>query len=134
MKDFLADMFTRIKNAQRVRLNSISLHPSTPKYCFKVLDILQGEGFIYGYQEWMDLESNEKTIKVILKYNSSGVPAINNIFRISSPGRRVYVSTKTLWKPKSTMGVFILSTPKGFYTDRDARFFNLGGELICGIY
>jgi small subunit ribosomal protein S8 len=59
---------------------------------------------------------------------------IRNIFRVSKPGRRVFLSTKALWKPKTTTGIFILSTPKGLYTDRDARFFNLGGEILCGVY
>lgn len=96
MKDFISDMIVRIKNGQKVRLNSILLHNATPKYCLKILDILAKEGFIYGYQEFIDLETNLKTIKVLLKYNNTGVPAINNIFRVSTPGRRVYVSTKAL--------------------------------------
>lgn len=134
MKDFLGDMLVRIKNGQKVRLNAVLLHPATPKHCIKVLNVLQEEGYIYGYQEWINPETSIKMIKVLLKYNNTGIPVIKNIFRISTPGRRVYVSTKALWKPKTTAGIFILSTPKGFYTDRDARFFNLGGELVCGIY
>lgn len=134
MKDYISDMIVRIKNGQKVRLKSILLHHSTPKHCLKILDLLTSEGFIYGYQEFLNQETNAKQIKVLLKYNTNGIPAINNIFRISTAGRRIYVSTKTLWKPKTTSGIFILSTPKGFYVDRDARFFNLGGELICGIY
>jgi small subunit ribosomal protein S8 len=96
MKDFLGDMLTRIKNGQKVQLNSVLLHPSTPKYCIKVLELLRDEGFIYGYQEWYDENTKKKVIKVLLKYNNTGVPVIRNIFRVSKPGRRVFLSTKAL--------------------------------------
>ena len=134
MRDYISDMLVRIKNGQKVGLASTELHVTTPKSCVKILDILTKEGFIYGYEEVFGQTAKSKVIRVILKYNAVGVPAISNIFRISTPGRRIYVSTKALWKPKTTTGIFILSTPKGFHTDRDARFLNLGGELICGVY
>ena len=63
-----------------------------------------------------------------------GVPSIRKIFQISKPSKRIYVATQVLWKPKSTSGIFILSTPKGFLVDREARLFNVGGELLLGVY
>lgn len=132
MKDFISDMVTRIKNGQKVQLSSIKLNAFSPKYCLKILDILKEEGFIYGY--FLNEKENKQEIVVYLKYNNVGVPVIKNIFRVSTPGRRIYASTNMLWKPKTTTGVFIISTPKGLYTDRDARLLNLGGEILLGIY
>jgi small subunit ribosomal protein S8 len=134
MVDFLSDMLTRIRNGHRARLDAVTLHPYSPKKCISVLEILRDEGFIRGFKEWYDSESNVKYIKVLLKYNGVGAPVIRGIFVVSRPGRRVYLSTKALWKPKNTAGIFLISTPAGIKTDRDARLFNLGGEILCGIY
>ncbi len=136
MRDYIGDMLTRIRNGQKAKLGEILLHPFTPKQCVKILHVLEKEGFIYGWTEWKSNENNnEKSqIKVILKYSGNGKSAIQGIYRISKPGCKVYISTKALWKPKSGIGIFIISTPIGILTDRDARHFNVGGELLCGIF
>lgn len=134
MNDFLSDMLIRIKNGQRAGLDAVVLHPAMPRYCAEVLEVLYKEGYLSGFKEYYDSKTNMKRIKVYLKYNANGAPAIQNVFRVSTPGRRTYLSTKVLWKPKTTSGVFLLSTPKGVMVDRDARLLNLGGELLCGIY
>lgn len=134
MKDFLSDMLTRIRNGQRAGLDAVYMHSHMPRICMDVLDILYEEGYIRGFSEYVDNKTNEKKIKVLLKYKNGGSPVIEGIFRVSTPGRRVYLSTKVLWKPKSTSGIFIFSTPQGVMTDRDARLLNLGGEVLCGIY
>ncbi len=137
MKDYISDMLTRIRNGQKAKLKEIVLHENTPKKCFQILNILEKEGYILGWEEWNINVNNikiNKKIKVLLKYNGQGITAIRGIFVISKPGRRVFLSTKSLWKPKSSMGIFILSTPFGFLTDKEARFFNVGGEIICGIF
>jgi len=134
MRDYLGDLLARIKNAQRARLAEVKMHPYLPKHQIKILTLLYREGYIRGFKEYWDISENRKIVKVTLKYSLRGEPVIENIFRISKPGRRVYVNTKTLWQPKTTRGTFILSTPKGYLVDRDARLLNLGGELLFGIY
>ncbi len=134
MKDFFGDLIIRIKNGNRVKAKTISMHPHMPKYCYAFLNVLRDEGYILGYQQSIDKTTNKLVINVLLKYNNMGVPVIRNIYQISKPGRRIYWSTKALWKPKSTGGLLILMTPQGFLTDRDARLLNIGGEVFCGIY
>lgn len=134
MQNLLGDLIVRIQNGQQARLGAILLHPATPKRLFIILEILRDEGYILDFQEWYDQRTKHTFIKLFLKYNAMGVPSIRKIFQISKPTKRIYISTKALWKPKSTGGLFILSTPKGFLVDRDARLFNVGGELLLGIY
>lgn len=96
MKDFLSDMLTRIRNGQRAGLDAILMPPYMPKICLQLLDILYKEGYIRGYLEYNDVTKNLKQIKILLKYKTEGGPMIQGIFRISKPGRRIYVSTKIL--------------------------------------
>jgi small subunit ribosomal protein S8 len=133
MKDFLSDMLTRIRNGQQAGLDEVYMHPHMPKNCFNILKVLYDEGYIRGFTK-CSLQKNTSQIKVFLKYKNGGFPAIEGIFRVSKPGRRIYISTTALWKPKSSAGCFIFSTPLGVMTDREARFFNLGGEVLCGVY
>lgn len=134
MKDFLSDMLTRIRNGQRAGLDAVQMHPYMPRICKDVLEILYEEGYIRGFSEIYDDKTSLQKIKVYLKYKNGGAPLIEGIFRVSTPGRRVYLSTKVLWKPKSTFGIFIFSTSQGVMTDREARMLNLGGEVVCGVY
>lgn len=134
MRDYLGDLIIRIKNAQKARLQEILMHPYLPQQYIKILRILYLEGYIRGFEERWDAKKGRFVIRVFLKYNVRGEPIIENVFTVSAPGRRVYVSTKTLWQPKTSRGLFVLSTPKGFLVDRDARLLNVGGELLFGIY
>ena len=134
IRDFIGDMLTRIRNGYQARLSAIFLHSLTPKYCIKILEVLQEEGYILGFQQFNDNITQKNCIKVLLKYNDTGKSTIQNIFRISTSGRRIYISIEQLWKIKGTLGVFVLSTSKGILTDREARLLNLGGELLLGIY
>lgn len=134
MQNLLGDLITRIYNGQQARLGAIILHPATPKSCLLVLDLLRDEGYILGYNLWYDPKLKRTFLKVLLKYSAYGAPAIKKIFQISKPTRRIYISTVILWKPKASAGLYILSTPKGLLTDRDARLLNVGGELLLGIY
>lgn len=134
MKDFLSDMLTRIRNGQRAGLDVVYLHPYTPQFCKDVLNVLYEEGYIRGFSEYNADNKTKKQIKVFLKYKNGGGPVIEGLFRVSTPGRRVFASTKVLWKPKNTSGIFIFATPQGIMTDRDARFLNVGGEVLCGVY
>jgi small subunit ribosomal protein S8 len=134
MQDFLGDMFTRIRNGHRARLGAVILHPSTPQLCLRVLNILTEEGYIRGFCKVLENKKTQSSFCVFLKYDTNGVPVIQSIFRVSKPTRRIYISLKSLWKPKNTTGIFILSTVEGLMVDREARQRNLGGEVICGLY
>lgn len=129
MKDNISDMLVRIKNGQKAKLFEIYLFSPTPKICINILDILYKEGYIRGYKKLF--YNNKLRIKVLLKYDLEGNPIISKLVRVSKPGKRVYTSIKSLWKIKSGLGVFILSTKKGILTDNDARYLNIGGEVLC---
>lgn len=134
MQDFLGDMITRIRNGHRARLGAVLLHPYTPNVCVRLLEILRDEGYILGFQYIHNTKSKKPQIKVLLKYDATGSSVVQAIFQVSKPSRRIYISLNALWKPKTTFGVFIVSTPIGLMVDREARLRNLGGEVLCGIY
>jgi small subunit ribosomal protein S8 len=132
MNNYVSDMLIRIKNGQQAQLDAVLLHPNMPKFCYKILEILYEEGFIRGFTKKTN-EKNKLEIKVLLKYTNTGTSVISNVYSISTPGRRVYASINSLWKMKNGKGIFIVSTSKGILVDRDARFLNLGGEVLCAI-
>lgn len=132
MQNYIGDMLTRIRNGQRARLGAVYLHKYTPKICIQILILLRNEGYITGFQYILD--NNTKQLKVLLKYNATGEAVVKGIFQVSTPGKGVYLSVNSLWKPKNNFGIFILSTTKGLMVDREARLNNLGGEILCGVY
>ena len=143
MQDFVGDMITRIRNGQRARLGVISLHPATPNFCLKILNILYSQGYIRGYYQGTLKKGLKKEIStlpvipiiyVLLKYNIRGTPVISQIFRVSKSSRRVFLKLEALWKPKNAKGIYIISTTQGLLVDSEARIRNLGGEIICGVY
>ncbi len=134
MRDYLADLIIRIKNAQKAGLPEVPMHPYLPKRYLKILRLLYREGYIRGYVEHWDETKGKLIVKVLLKYGVRGEPTIEDIFQISKPGRRIYTSIKALWQPKGGRGLIVLATTKGFISDRDARLLNLGGEVLFGIY
>jgi small subunit ribosomal protein S8 len=98
----------------------------------KILEILKREGFILNYT--LDQADEKKTkFSVNLKYNS-GSPVINNIERISKPGRRFYSSAQSIPRIRNGLGIAIVSTSKGVMTDSEARKSKLGGEIICRVF
>ena len=98
----------------------------------KILDVLKNEGFIINYSLTDDV-NNKKNISINLKYHS-GNPVINDIERISKPGRRIYASATSIPKINNGLGIAILSTPKGVMSDIDARKNKIGGEIICKVF
>jgi small subunit ribosomal protein S8 len=96
MRDYLADLIIRIKNAQRAGLPDVQMHPYLPKRYVKILRLLYREGYIRGFVEHCDGEKQKIRIKVLLKYSVRGEPIIEDIFQISKPGRRIYTSIKAL--------------------------------------
>lgn len=129
MKDNISDMLTRIRNGQKAHLLEISLFWPTPKKCLDLLNVLEKQGFIRGFKK---IILNDKTIIVVLlKYTDFQNPVIKRIERISTPGKRLFSKSKNFWKINNGKGTLIISTPKGLLTDNEARFYNIGGELIC---
>jgi small subunit ribosomal protein S8 len=130
MSDPLGDMLTRIRNGQHARKESI-LSPAS-KLRVRVLDVLQREGYIRGYNV-EDLSQSHKEIRIELKYHE-GDPVIREIARVSKPGRRVYSGVGDLPRVLNGLGISIVSTPKGVLSDAEARDKNVGGEVLCTVF
>ena len=130
MTDPLGDMLTRIRNGAARRKSSVSTPAS--KLRARVLDVLQAEGYIRGYSE-VEFGNGKSELNIELKYYE-GVPVIRELTRVSKPGRRVYVSVKSIPQVANGLGISILSTPKGVMADHEAREQNVGGELLCRIF
>lgn len=126
--DGISDMLTRIRNAYRVRHESVEIYPfSNTKE--NILGILKEEGFILGYELLSD--GNKKGLKVDLKYDENKKSVITMLKRISKPGKRVYFKKYEIPKILSGFGISIISTNKGLMTGYEARKKNLGGEVLC---
>ena len=130
MNDPLGDMLTRIRNAQ-MRGKSTVISPASKLRCW-VLDVLQDEGYIRGYSQ-SDMGNGTSELNIELKYYE-GQPVIQEIQRVSKPGRRVYSSVKTMPVVRNGLGISIISTPKGVMSDNAARENNVGGEVLCRVF
>ncbi len=128
--DPLGDMLTRIRNGAARRKSSVSTPAS--KLRARVLDVLQAEGYIRGYSE-VEFGNGKAELNIELKYYE-GASVIREIARVSKPGRRVYVSVKSIPQVANGLGITILSTPKGVMADHQAREQNVGGEVLCSIF
>lgn len=130
MTDPLGDMLTRIRNGQMARKNVISSPAS--KLRSNVLEVLKREGFIRGFER-RETGPGMAELDIELKYHE-GEPAIREIQRVSTPGRRVYSGIKDLPRVYNGLGISILSTPRGVLSDQEARDQNVGGELLCRVF
>ena len=128
--DPIADMLTRIRNANMVSHPSVEMPSSKLKVALARL--LKEEGFIVSYEE--KVEGNFKTLSIELKYDENNKPVITNLKRVSKPGLRSYCKAKNLPQVLGGLGVAVVSTSKGLLTDRKARKENLGGEVLAYIY
>ena len=127
--DPIGDLITRIRNGQMRRTAKIKAPNSRLRV--RLLDVLQAEGYIRGYAE---VETKgHKQLEIELKYHE-GEPAIRELKRVSTPGRRVYSSVSELKPHRQGLGVSIISTPKGVMTDITAREQNVGGEVLCQVF
>ena len=130
MSDPLGDMLTRIRNGQRTGKSKVRAPAS--KLRANVLEVLRREGYIRGFRtEAADSGLNE--VEIELKYND-GSPVIQEISRVSRPGRRVYSKIKELPRFYNGLGITILSTPRGVMSDQEARAANVGGEVLCRVF
>ncbi|XVN41297.1 MAG: 30S ribosomal protein S8 [Rickettsia endosymbiont of Argas persicus] len=130
MTDNVADMLTRIRNAYKSKLISVSF-PSS-KFKSSILEVLQKEGYIKDYTNIQ--KNNINHTEVTLKYSTSGEASIREIHKVSKPGKRVYSAIKDLKGYYNNMGVYVLSTPYGVMSDREAHIRNVGGEVICKVF
>ena len=130
MTDPIADMLTRIRNANMVKLQKVDIPSSNIKV--NIATVLKQEGFIKNYKVISD--NLQGVLRVYLKYIDEKDSVINEIKRISKPGGRVYKKAEDIPVIKSGMGVAILSTSKGIITDNTARKAGVGGEILCTIW
>jgi small subunit ribosomal protein S8 len=130
VNDPLSDLLSRIRNAQQRKKSKVSTPGSRLRA--NVLDVLKTEGYIRGYTT-VEHKDGRSEFEIELKY-FDGAPVIREIERVSKPGRRVYVSVKTLPRVNNGLGISILSTPKGVMADHDAREQNVGGEILCTVF
>ena len=130
MNDPLGDMLTRIRNAQ-MRGKSTVRTPASKLRAW-VLDVLRDEGYIRGYEPATDARGLPE-LEVSLKYYE-GTPVIRELKRVSTPGRRVYMSVKEIPSVRQGLGVSIVSTSKGVMSDAAARSANVGGEVLCTVF
>ena len=130
--DPIADLLTRIRNAQKAQKEVVSVPASKMKIA--IVHLLKQEGLVRAYKCIRD--DKQGIIKVALKYreedNTKGV--ITDVMRVSTPGRRVYVEANKIPYVKNGYGVAILSTSRGVMTCREARQHHIGGEHICSVY
>jgi small subunit ribosomal protein S8 len=129
MNDPLGDMLTRIRNAS-MRGKSTVRTPAS-KIRKWVLDVLQSEGYIRGYEEVT--KDGHPEIEISLKYYD-GQPVIRELRRVSTPGRRVYSGVREIPQVRQGLGVAIVSTPRGVMSDAQARTANVGGEVLCTVF
>lgn len=130
MTDPIADMLTRLRNANMAKLQKVDIPSSNLKV--NIATVLRSEGFIKNYKVIAD--EKQGILRIYLKYIDEKDGVITEIKRISKPGSRVYVRGDSIPKVKNGMGVAILSTSKGVVTDRTAREAGIGGEVLCTVW
>ena len=130
--DPIADYLTRVRNAQMAGHKVVNVPASNMKK--SITEILHDKGYILDYK-LEKTSNNQGNIKIALKYNNqTKLPGIKKLIRISKPGLRKYANSTNLPRVINGLGIAILSTSKGVITDKEAREFNVGGEVICHIY
>jgi len=128
--DPIADMLTRIRNASRAEHEKVDIPASRLKV--RIAEILKDEGFIKNFRVLED--TKQGTLRVYLKYGAANEKMITGLVRVSTPGRRIYVTHDRIPSILGGMGVTLLSTSKGVVTDRDARKQKMGGEILAYVW
>ena len=128
--DTIADMLTRIRNANQMRYQEVSVPASNLK--ISLAKILKDEGFIEDYK--VNDDNVQGTIEITLKYGKNKERVITGLKRISKPGLRVYAKSTEIPKVLNGLGIAVISTSHGVMSDKEARKQNLGGEVLCYIW
>jgi small subunit ribosomal protein S8 len=131
MTDPIADMLTRIRNANRGHFKSTDVLMS--RMNLNIADVLKKAGYISGYDTKKE-DGSRETLRIYLKYPDAKSSVITDIQRVSKPGRRVYVKGEKIPKVLNGYGTAILSTSKGIMTDKEAKELNIGGEILCNVW
>ena len=129
--DPIADMLTRIRNANSAKHKTVDIPASNMKLA--IAKILFEEGYIKSFEEIKE-ENNQGIIRITLKYSEKGKRVIDGLRRISKPGLRVYASKDELPKVLNGLGIALISTSKGIMTDKNAREAGLGGEVLAYVW
>ena len=129
--DPIADMLTRIRNANSSKHKTVDVPASNMKLA--IADILLKEGYIKSFEE-IKVEDNQGIIRITLKYDEKGSRVIDGLKRISKPGLRVYASKDELPQVLNGLGIALISTSKGIKTDKEARQEGLGGEVLAYVW
>jgi small subunit ribosomal protein S8 len=130
MMDRIADMLTRIRNAQTAGIEKIEMPAS--KTLLSLAELLKAEGYIGAVKAYN--HKGHRYLRMTLRYNDEGQPVIQEITRISKSGRRVYSGADELPRVKNGYGVAVISTSQGIMTDKKARAANIGGEVLCTVF
>lgn len=130
INDLLADALTRVRNASMRKLDVTQLMHS--KLVESVMGVFQTKGYIESFNIIED--GNKKFIKVAIKYDKNGSRVINEVKKISKPGRRVYKGSDEIKRFKNGYGTYVVSTSKGVLSNEDAHKLGVGGELLCSIW
>ena len=128
MSDPISDMLTRIRNAQRVEKNEVTMPSSKLKVA--IAEVLRDEGYIDGFRVVGEPGNAHLELRIGLKYYADR-PVIEKIQRVSRPGLRVYKGSEDIPRVMNNLGIAIVSTSKGLMTDRKARANGIGGEVLC---
>jgi small subunit ribosomal protein S8 len=131
MTDPIADMLTRIRNANKVRFKHVDLLLS--RINLNIAKVLKKSGYISGYDLKKDARGYQ-VLRVYLKYADTKKSVLTGIQRISKPGRRVYVRSEKIPKVLNGYGIAILSTSRGVLTDKEASDAKVGGEILCNVW
>ncbi|HUS73974.1 MAG TPA: 30S ribosomal protein S8 [Sedimentisphaerales bacterium] len=129
LSDPIADMLTRIRNAGRINKSQVNIKASN--ICEGIAAVLKKEGYIEDFDRIDD--GKQGILRVTLKYDNEGRSVINEITRVSGPGRRIYSSVDKLPHVLAGMGIAIVSTSRGIMSDRSCRQNNFGGEILCTV-
>ncbi|MCE2810638.1 MAG: 30S ribosomal protein S8 [Planctomycetota bacterium] len=129
INDPISDMLTRIRNAIRIERTFVDVPMSNLRR--SVADVLKREGYIWDYSEVEGTPG--KNLRIELKYGPNGEKVIQSVRRVSKPGRRVYVKCTELRPVLNGLGISIVSTSKGVFSDREARQHKLGGEVLAEV-
>lgn len=132
INDLVADVITRLRNAQRAGHKTCTVHYS--KMSSSILGVLKTEGFVSDFEKIDSEKGKFNMFKVYLKYTDIGLPVITNTKRVSTSGRRMYARANKLPKVHSGLGISIVSTSQGVMTDKEARKKGIGGEILATVY
>ena len=132
MTDPIADMLTRIRNANSAQHDTVKMPGSKLKV--SLANILEREGFIAGYTVEPNTGKPGTTLEITMKYSVDRTRTIAGIKRVSKPGRRVYSAARELPRIRNGLGTIIVSTPRGVLSDAEAREHNVGGEVLCTVF